>query len=161
MDLKLKVVTSFPASVLEGGGVRLDKKSGKWTFSLDYSAVPPYGYDVLTGADGAVLTGEDGAILMAPSLGPLLTGADGQYLKGSDGQYLHGAPVAFTPSATQRILLWDSQANNYFTTSLPLIAPPPPNTIVAETGYYVLTGHDATLTYSAVTHVPTYYIYGF
>jgi hypothetical protein len=90
-DIKLKVIPLFPSSTIPVSGVRLDKASGRWTFSVDYSGFIPWGYDVLTGADGAILTGADGRILIVPSgLGP------------------------FVPSPTQQLAVWDSVANNYF-----------------------------------------------
>ena len=129
-DIKLKVIPLFPSSIIPVSGVRLDKASGRWTFSVDYSGIIPFGYDVLTGADGEVLTGADGAILLGtstsrpppftsyvtvvpPTPGPYLTGPDGSYLLGPDGAYLRG-PGLPGYSVTPQLVVWDSVANSYF-----------------------------------------------
>jgi hypothetical protein len=174
MDLKLKVVTSFPTSILEGGGVRLDKNSGKWTFSLDYSQYPKNPFYV-KGPQNHVLVFRPSnnnyflanppflisSIVTTPT--PLIVSAGAPIgtvvgtLSVVNGVGSYTFSLTSNPGGKYQIV------GNQLQVAAPLTAGTDTITILADNGAGSTPTLTTPITVTAVHvgYVPTYYLYGF
>jgi hypothetical protein len=122
-DIKLKVTPQFPVTVLEGGGVRLDKATGKWSFSLDYRGYSETDHGALTDQSGAGLSDVIGDGLIDSNAGKFiptdripLTDQRGITLSDGVGGILTDNNK-YLP--TDRILIFDTSNQSYFLAAFP------------------------------------------
>jgi hypothetical protein len=170
-DIKLKVISLFPTTALPSQGLRLDKSSGKWKFSIDYSTyarnssfVPSNNTRLLfwTPATNQYFTGGfPPAIVTTPT--PLIVNVAAPVGTVVGTLSVVNSIGSFTFSLTSNPGGLYQIVGNQLQVAAPLTVGTDPITIQADNGMGTILTLNTTVTVMpiVVAYKPTYHIYGF